>query len=502
MKFFNKWLIMLSFVLLLTGCTSSSYQNDINVADAAVSPLGENESVITRVNINMGEDMETLIENHQFYSIKVNYPILNSSKIDALVKAHVYDWVREFEDAMSQKSSESSRGELVITYSIARPIENLVGITFNVMSTDKVGTEGTTLLKTINVDIKKDTALSLEDLFQSSPLPIISKALTDYFNTSKEFSHKQSNPKMKTSVQNAAQGNGTYSIGPYGLQVIFQRNSLLDKSHKAVIVDIPYNAFAEHLKEEYIPLKQIVVPAGEDAYIVTNSLPTPYIVQRYKDQCRARGVDISNIDPEKPMIALTFDDGPNNKSTVKILDILKKHNVRATFFILGSKIENNQEVLKRMVEEHHDIGNHSYSHPSLTNASDELLKKELAVPKELAFRLLGVDMPFIRPPFGAVDANLKQKSGLPLIMWSVDTNDWKSRSADAVYEQIMKNPKDGDIVLMHDIYDSTAEAVERAIPELQKMGFQIVTVSDMYYLRGIKMDPGKTYFGLPMKSKP
>ncbi len=487
-------------VLVLTGCTTSGYQSDTNRVEEETLILGENESAITRTNISVDEDMESIIENKENYSINAQYPVLHKPHIDETVKAQIYQWLDEFVDDMEDHQG-GNKGELTITYEIARPIEDLASIQFECLSTTEVGVEGQRTFAVYNVDVSRDQVLTLNDIFDSSPLPIIGRSMTNWFQVSNDFNHKLDEPMLKTQVEIAAAGDGLYRLGDYSFQVIFQEDSLLPRSHHTVWIDIPYNTFADYLAPKYQDLKEIIAPIGDDSYIVTQSLPSPYVSQRYREQCRARGIDVSHIDPTKPMVALTFDDGPNDTSTVRILDTLKKYDVRGTFFVLGRKVEQYPEVLERMAAEHHDIGNHSFTHANLTELDEAGLSDELERTEQLVYNESGYNLKFIRPTYGAMNETLVDFVDQPLILWSVDTLDWSSRHAESITREVMNHVSDGDIILMHDIYNSTADALEIFLPKLIDEGYQLVTVSELYYLRGQALEPKVPYFSNAMMTE-
>lgn len=202
------------------------------------------------------------------------------------------------------------------------------------------------------------------------------------------------------------------------------------------------------------------------------------------------------IDPNKPMIALTFDDGPalGSDSGDRILDTLEKYNVRATFFMLGSTAGDASENLKRKVELKMEIGNHTWNH---THLGDAVTPDDIRTGSNGIYDACGQFPTCFRSPGGATTATIMTEcaaENMPLYYWTIDTQDWSSRNADAVYSSVMDNVKDGDIILMHEIYDSTADAVERMVPALIEKGYQLVTCHDLMVLKGgIEPVPGKQY---------
>lgn len=208
-----------------------------------------------------------------------------------------------------------------------------------------------------------------------------------------------------------------------------------------------------------------------------------------------------SLDPDKKMVALTFDDGPYTPVTGKILDVLEQYDARATFFVLGSRAEDYSKVLKRAYDGGNQIGTHTYGHKNLTKLSKEGIRKEIAMSSEAIAQVIGEEPTVLRPPFGAVNDRLRGASTLPMINWSVDSKDWKSKKAKKVIREVLDTVKDGDIVLMHDLYSSTAEAVKTIVPELVKRGYQLVTVEELYELRGDALDAGTVHYKNPAHKK-
>lgn len=201
------------------------------------------------------------------------------------------------------------------------------------------------------------------------------------------------------------------------------------------------------------------------------------------------------IDPTKPMVALTFDDGPS-KYTAGILKVLKENNSVATFFVLGSEVNKYKDVLNQVIAEGNEIGNHSYNHKNLKTITDEELYKQVQGTDDLVYIASGYTPKVMRPPYGISDAELNKKINKPIVKWSIDTLDWESRNTDKVVAAVLNDVKDGDIVLMHDLYDSTAQAAKIIIPKLIEQGYQLVTVSEMSEYRDVTLTPGQQYYSM------
>ena len=181
---------------------------------------------------------------------------------------------------------------------------------------------------------------------------------------------------------------------------------------------------------------------------------------------------------EVACVALTFDDGPSFY-TEGLLDTLKEHNVKATFFVLGTQVRIQSETVQRMFQEGHQIGNHTWDHPNLTKMGDAQIREQLQLTDDLVTQIIGEPTPFLRPPYGAYDDRVLAASGLPIIFWSVDPLDWKDRDAETVASRIIDAPV-GAIILAHDIHKSTVAAVPAIIAALKSRGIHFVTVTKLY----------------------
>lgn len=193
----------------------------------------------------------------------------------------------------------------------------------------------------------------------------------------------------------------------------------------------------------------------------------------------------NTIDPNKPMVALTFDDGPAGSKTGRLLDALEQYGAHATFFIVGNRIPGDEENIKRAAAIGCEVGNHSNSHAKLTGLDDVSVSNEIHPVAETIKSLTGQNTVICRPPYGAIDERVQAIIDAPIILWSIDTRDWETKNAAQTIANIQQNVQDGDIILMHDIHAESVDAAVQIIPWLQQQGYQLVTVSELaYYKRG------------------
>ena len=191
-------------------------------------------------------------------------------------------------------------------------------------------------------------------------------------------------------------------------------------------------------------------------------------------------------------IALTFDDGPSPLTTPALLDGLKERGAHATFFLIGEQIEGNEDTVRRMKDEGHQVGGHSYTHIRLDSA-DAAALAEIQKTDETLRAILGDGDYWLRPPWGFASDALKSAVSVPLIYWTIDTMDWSVRNRDLVAHHIIENAKSGDIVLLHDPYDTSVEAALQTIDVLSEQGYEFVTLEELFSNAGVTPQAGHFY---------
>lgn len=178
-------------------------------------------------------------------------------------------------------------------------------------------------------------------------------------------------------------------------------------------------------------------------------------------------------------IAITFDDGPSTVYTEILLDGLKERGVKATFFLTGREIQYSKDVVKRMSDEGHIVGNHTYSHIDLKRTNYKAAKEEIDKTNQCIKEITGSEPKYIRPPYGDWNDKLLEETDMSIVLWSVDPEDWKDQNAAIVARRVIKNTKPGDVILLHDIFKTSVQAAFIIIDDLQSKGYNFVTVDKM-----------------------
>ena len=197
--------------------------------------------------------------------------------------------------------------------------------------------------------------------------------------------------------------------------------------------------------------------------------------------------DILNYTKSDKMVAFTFDDGPSY-NTIKIVNTLVKYDSKATFFLVGNQVEKYAKTMDVLVKNGMDIGNHTYSHKELTKLRDKEILKEIDLTNEVIYNKTGIKPMFLRPSYGAMNKRIKKLSTMPIIVWNIDTLDWKYHNSNKIKDKILKYVSDGDIILMHNGTEHTADSLDMIIKNIKNKGFNVVRVSDIIYKEDYVID--------------
>ena len=193
------------------------------------------------------------------------------------------------------------------------------------------------------------------------------------------------------------------------------------------------------------------------------------------------------------LIALTFDDGPRRSTTTALLDGLAQRGVKATFFLIGAQLEDHQDLVRRMDAEGHQIGIHTYDHVYLTGLSKADFDAQVASTRQALMDILGHDGFLLRPAYGMVDAAVRQNAGCPIILWSIDPEDWGDQDAARETAHVVSNARDGAIILLHDIFPASVEAALAIVDQLHAQGYLFLTIEELFAARQITLKPGEVY---------
>ena len=427
-------------------------------------------------------EIQSIIEYGEKLIIAAHYPSFGEERIDRMSREFVAKRITEFKADFSANIDKNNEDkyELSIDYETHGATEDLVSVAFYVTEDSSAWAHPDVNIVTKTYDLVSDAEVALDDILRGEYLQYISQVSEQYFLSDDVYKSHIDPALFEQGIYPDARNYAIFILKRSGILFQFAKYQLFSGDFGMPSVEIAYTDLTNYLKPEFA--KRVLAEEYVEEVDPDISKPKPDFTLPRRE-----------LDPNKPMVALTFDDGPNKKTTVPILDILKENGSVATFFVLGNRVASNADILKRMLEEGSEIGNHSFNHKELTKLSYEELMDQVRSTQYAVIETTGFEPKLLRPTYGSFDDALQSSVEMPLILWSVDTRDWKSRDASSVLEHVLKNVRDGDIVLMHDIYDSTAEAVRLLVPELVSKGYQLVTVSELFESKGISLNSGQVY---------
>ncbi|MBR1586518.1 MAG: polysaccharide deacetylase family protein [Clostridia bacterium] len=392
------------------------------------------------------------------FTFSITYPDLGIEAADSEISRWTQQIRMLFETDLRQ-NHPGSQGSLTVEYQALKINSRYESVTL--MGEYKVGSLSAEAFLTLNIDAQEGALIPTASLFaRNTPWAL--------FCLESGISSLMSTPTDGYAGKPAADWLQYAALGRTGLEFYLPAGRYVPAALGSRKVDVTYFQLADCL-------------GLDDAFMA-----------------QYRRV----IDPAKPMLALTFDDGPSEE-TDKIVSVLAQYNARATFCVIGNKVESFSDVLKRTVAHGNEIASHTWTHPHLDQLSVASIRSQLSRTSAIVQEVSGFEIKALRPPYGAVNKNVRnvcKDQGLFIITWNIDTLDWKNRNTNKTYNAIVKGAKNGNIILMHDLYSTTAAAVEKAVPVLVEKGFQLVTVSELlaYHKDGIKT--GTVYSNLDPKN--
>ena len=273
------------------------------------------------------------------------------------------------------------------------------------------------------------------------------------------------------------------------------KNSFLPRNEARVSFEYTEDTMEEIISATALYVKESLMPIFNRVYDLDSfmiDLDSSTISMVYTEVFNYDIITNKKINSSDKLIALTFDDGPNY-NTGKVLDVLAKYNVKATFFVLGSKAKDNKKILKREYDSGMEIGNHTFNHLLLTKYKENVIKDEIDKTSSVIFEVTGRYPKLLRPSYGVYNNIVKKIGNMPIIIWDIDTLDWKYHNSKRIASRVINKVKDGDIILMHDIYSATANSLNIIIPELQNRGYTFVTIPELFYYKEITLEKGMVY---------
>ncbi|WP_437137192.1 polysaccharide deacetylase family protein [Bacillus safensis] len=413
-------------------------------------------------------EIVTLVNDGKFMRYAVNYPLFHQKELDDKIQSYANSALEHFKKTFSEAKDidENKRYELNIDYEMVHYAKQSAAIRFTTY-TYTGQQNGTTNHLTINFDFQKKTFLDTKDLFLPKTNYLKKLSYITYTELRKDKTLSKDQPLLQKGTAPDAQNFSQFALKDKYVEFYFPASQVAAEDLGPQTLAIKKTLLKDILKPEYM-----------DKLKNKNEMKEP--------NPKRKAVKLpqkSKLDPNKKAIALTFDDGPNPATTSKILDALKKNKGHATFFVLGSRVQYYPGMLADILKGGNEIGNHSYNHPLLTRLPLEEAVKQVKNTQQLIEKASGYTPTHFRPPYGGTNQDINHAIGMKVTLWDVDPEDWKIRNSQQITNRVLSHAADGRTVLMHDIYESSAQAAVEIIHELTKQGYQLVTVSELEQLK-------------------
>ncbi|WP_284906836.1 polysaccharide deacetylase family protein [Bacillus sp. lyk4-R2A-2] len=421
-------------------------------------------------------EIVTLVNDGRYMRYAVNYPVFHQEKLDQEMKRYAETALDKFKTSFSEASDvdEENRYELNIDYEIIHYAKQTAAIKFNTYEL-KGGVKGAHQTKIFNFDFKKQHFLSIDDLFLSKKEDLQKLSQMTFEELKKDRSLAENEHLLKQGTSPAAEHYQYFAIKDRFIEFYFPAGQIAPSEQGPQVLAIKKTLLKGMLKPEYINKEKNKNEKKEP-------IPKRKIVKLPKQ---------SAFNPNQKAIALTFDDGPNPSTTSKILNALKENKGHATFFVLGSRVQYYPDMLNKIRKGGNEIGNHSYSHPLLTRLPLKQAVKQVEETQQIIEKASGFTPTHFRPPYGGTNGQINAAVNMKVTLWDVDPEDWKYRNSQYVANYILTHASSGETVLMHDIYDTSANAAVTIIKELTKQGYQLLTVSELEQWKELRAKKGE-----------
>ncbi len=483
----NKRLVSLFFIVILalSGCSTATDFSSENMLTPSIITTEEVSLESSAAEGLLGEYMTNPVlwaEPVQEYGenagyirmeedlvVRIAYPEGSLTVLNQAIEDWIAETVTEYQKEAAGSSKYGSSAELTADYNSYLQEDRWVSVQITGVFDKPYLAHPIDIMATFHADLKTGSLIALDDLLLPGGREKLQNIVIDDCNLEKEYIDEHL--------------LDLWTLTPDGLEIILARGVYLPMSDGTIVLNYPYEMLKDILvMEDPIPSKEPSIEIDRETEEAIPPEESPIIPP-------------VTIDPDKPMVALSFDDGPS-KHTERLLDAFASHGGKGTFFVIGNIIEKRPEVLKRIVSEGHQIAGHSWDHRQLTKINSEEVTQEIMTTRAKIYEITGIDSTIIRPPYGSYDEEVKSvcaQLGIVMVNWSLDTLDWKHQDADKIYDAIMNDVKDGDIILCHDLYGTTVDAMERVIPALIEEGYQLVTVSELLSYSEKEVSPGNVY---------
>lgn len=427
----------------------------------AKKALADYETLITKSTLedkNSGET-NSIIELNQHTIVSAYYPQFNQP-IDHDIKEVVATWMTEFKDFFKDAHADNPymRSVLNIDYSSYEVNDRFVGLYFQIHTNSYVQAHGETQEVGYILDLEENRLLKASEYFKAGYAQSLARLVNDHYNQLEEYEDLVGLELYQRGIVGSIENYNEVVIKKDKVVVLFQRGQLFDLSEGPQSVEIEISELQSFLRYDTQGQEIVEVPLED-----------------------------------RKLVAFTFDDGPSSSITRRIVDAFKQVDGHATFFVVGDMVHRNGQELDYAVENGHEVGNHTYNHPDLTKLTPQQMLEEINSTNQAVASATGVRPTLVRAPYGAANNLVLNSINHPFINWNIDPEDWLLRDSELIVKNVLKDIRPNGIVIMHDIYETSAQAIETLLPILQGQGYEFVTVSELAAIQGITLESNNIY---------
>lgn len=470
--------ILIICILCLFGCSESPEPStDTEPIDELLEEYIKKPDILITPVREYGENTGYILMEEDL-AVRIAYPEGTLTVLNQVIESWIAETVDYYQKEAAGSGANGESAELTADYSSYLTADRWVSVKITGLFDKPYLAHPVDIIATFHADLQTGRLLTLDDLLLPGGREKLQSIIIKDCNLETEYIDEHL--------------LDLWALTSDGLEIILARGDYLPMSDGTVTLEYPYETLKdilildelfeaeEHTTESDTTYEEPVTSPSEESTAPTIEAPT---------------TSPAEPDPNKPMIALTFDDGPS-KHTDRLLDIFAAHEGKGTFFVVGNLIENRLDTVERIALEGHQVAGHSWDHRQLTKLGSEELTHQIMATRAKIYETTGVDATVLRPPYGSVNEeveNVCAQLGVTIVNWSMDTLDWKYKDADKIYNTIINEVKDGDIILCHDLHGTTVDAMERVIPALIEQGYQLVTVSELLSYGDKEITAGNVY---------
>lgn len=444
----------------------------------SIDKKGENEK-IEQSKYN-GVEIITNTYEEDTYHKAIHYPKFEKESLNEEIKKYVSKKEQGFHNELSQYKKDALKqrpAQMYLTFNIYPAMDQLYSIVFTEES--YIGGANSRQSNTVFlVDLKNEQFIKQTEIINNTKenREKLYNLLFKAFKQSEEYSSFLIEEDLKGWIEKKDNKLSNMYLTNQAIVFEFDKYEVTAGAAGMPKITLPFEQVSEIVSAEWLDRLNLQDTTNNNESAESNE----NITEEEGDQEKATEEDLTK-DPSstEKRVALTFDDGPHPQNTLTILDLLDQHDAKATFFMLGSRVDFYPNIAKKVAEDGHEIGNHTWDHKDLTTLSPEKIIQEIQDTNEIILEATGYNATVLRPPYGATNKEVENSVDIASVLWTIDTLDWQSHEPEAVLEIVKENVKDGSIILMHDIHESTIKAVELVLNYLEENGYKCVTVSEI-----------------------